>query len=791
MDQGYWVFEYVKVMLAYLFVIYMWPGVVFRRHLAGKGRAYRFCFCVNVSILLINTVVLFLGLIKLLYQPIIWAIFWGVFIVQLIRNYDLGLSRFKDIKSVLKKTMSFKRMLLKWHDFNAEKLRSAWNKWWSSTEGRRLEYALLLLIVAFATAYFSINALEVHSYGATDQYVHHEWIYGLTQGSIFPRGIYPAGMHCLIYLMGTVLPVNLYSSMLYLAGVHIHTYILSAYLLGRKLFGWRMSAMFALVGFLTIEQVIANAIVSVARLSWTLPQEFGLYVVFMSAYALIGFFRQTPEPKREKFRFFRISSWRRFLSDRYLFIFITSIASSICAHFYATIIAAFACIVVAAVYVCRLFRRGVFLRLVAASLLALFIAAAPMIAAFIEGYPLDGSLYWAMNVTNGKLAESRSANKIATPDQTEIAAATEEPEQDDEESASASEQILEKVKRFIKGTYITVYKEQRGIILLVTNIAVAGFAALILMIQGLIRRIRKRRGKPPGKFLFAAPEGYLIAALSVVFLFATYRPKTFGLPTLVEGPRLFSTIDMFTMFLYACVLDVVFTLLKPLLKERFLKPLSVAVCAGIYAFAQMTGIFHGYLNCNLTRYPIAVELTKEIVSEMPKYKYTIISTTDEIYQVIETGYHEEWIDFMEKRNNTTYTIPTPYLFFFIEKHPLHYVQYTFAYGPEWLAAEKYPKVFGGYSSQYPEILHGEVSEESAVQPLSYGKLRSDTAAIFSKRIILESKAYAWYLKFSKMYPNDGEVIYEDDDFLCYCVRQNEFSLFSLGIMNDIQEGRRQ
>ena len=62
LNQTYWVFEYIKVLLVYGFMLYIWPSVVFRPHLAGKGRTYRFCFCVNSTILLINAAVLLLGL---------------------------------------------------------------------------------------------------------------------------------------------------------------------------------------------------------------------------------------------------------------------------------------------------------------------------------------------------------------------------------------------------------------------------------------------------------------------------------------------------------------------------------------------------------------------------------------------------------------------------------------------------------------------------------------------------------------------------------------------------------
>lgn len=791
MNQTYWVLEFIKVLLAYAFVVYIWPSVVFRKHLSGKSRTYRFCFCVNMSILLINTGVLFLGLLHILNQIFVILLFWGVFLVQLIRNYDLGLSRFKDIRSVLKGTLSVRRMLLNWHTFNVSKLKPVIPRWWKSTKGRRLEYALLLVILAFATAYFSANALQIHSYGFGDQYVHHWWSHALKQGNIFIDGIYPEGMHCFIYLMGTAFPIELYSIVLFLAGAHIQVYLLSAYLLSRKLFGWRMSGMLAITGFVTIEQVVVNGVFGISRLSWTLPQEFGLYTVFMSAFALIGFLRQTPKPAKERFRFFKLRSWRRFLSDRYLFIFITTVASSICIHFYSAIIAVFVCMVVVLVYIARFFRRGVFVRLAAGALIGLLIAVTPMVGALIEGHRLQGSLYWAMSVTEGTDAKYNVKVKTTSDEAASTAPSTTvAPEKNNnEEKLPLKEQIAKKVDKIIRGTFTELYGKLRGRLLLYLTIAIAGFSFFLLIIKGIISLVRKRKKKKRSALLFEHPEGYLIIALCVFVLMIAYKPKLIGLPPLVAGTRICSTIEMFSMFLYACVFDILFSLLRPLLKERFLKPLSLIACVGIYVFAQSTNLFHGYLYYELTRYPVAVELTKEITKKLPKQQYTIISTTDELYQVIETGFHEEWIDLLDKSSNRTYTIPTQYLFFFIEKRPLRYAQSNFASGPTWLADEKYVRYYGNSGSQYPEILHGEISQEAAETEFIEGKKRAYTASNFNNRIILESKAYEWYKKFSEMHPNDGEVIYEDDDFLCYCVHQNSFSLFSLGIMENGQERR--
>ena len=41
----YWTGEFVKVLLAYIILMYVWPSVLFRKHLKEKSRTYRFAFC--------------------------------------------------------------------------------------------------------------------------------------------------------------------------------------------------------------------------------------------------------------------------------------------------------------------------------------------------------------------------------------------------------------------------------------------------------------------------------------------------------------------------------------------------------------------------------------------------------------------------------------------------------------------------------------------------------------------------------------------------------------------------
>ena len=121
--------------------------------------------------------------------------------------------------------------------------------------------------------------------------------------------------------------------------------------------------------------------------------------------------------------------------------------------------------------------------------------------------------------------------------------------------------------------------------------------------------------------------------------------------------------------------------------------LSLLCTAGIYVATNYFGVYHGYLYYELTRYNSVVDVTNNITTNFPNNSYTIISTTDELHQVVEYGRHEEMLNFLRKLNSSDYTLPTQYLFFYVEKKPIQYAQSHFFTGPDWLAAEKYSQYY--------------------------------------------------------------------------------------------------
>ena len=182
----------------------------------------------------------------------------------------------------------------------------------------------------------------------------------------------------------------------------------------------------------------------------------------------------------------------------------------------------------------------------------------------------------------------------------------------------------------------------------------------------------------------------------------------------------------------------------------------------------------------LTRYNSVVDITNSITTNFPNNSYTIISTTDELHQVAEYGRHEEMLNFLRKLNSSDYTLPTQYLFFYVEKKPIQYAQSHFFTGPEWLAAEKYPQYYQEiYTSEGDNIKKAGISKTLANSSMIIFSKESQSYSDLTSRSILESKMYYWCQNFSESYPNDVSVYYEDDNFICYVVEQNPYRLYFL------------
>lgn len=793
---SYWIVEFIKVLSGYIFLMYLWPSVIFRKKLSGKSLTFQFAFCSTVSILLSNTIILGLGLFHILNEGIVRWIYYGIFFLSIFKEKELRRYIFAHIKRTLSGTQGWKLLIFR----QAESLKiiivNSFQQLNKKIKGRRIEYGILFVLIVFAVAYFSYGAFQCHSYGWGDMYVHHAWIYGLKEGKIFSAGIYPEAMHCFIYCMNDLFGISVYSCMMFLGEIHVSALLLAIYCFLREVMKSKYTVYLVLAAFLTIDMVCVDEIYGMSRMQYTIPQEFGLYTQFLCALYLVRFLRRNPEEGKAK---------RKVWNDD-LFLFMTSLAASLAIHFYVTMMAFFLCAAIAIFGIVKVFKKENFKSLVIAVLAGMIISAAPMVLAYASGIPLQGSLNWGMNVMNGtdtKEGRTQQAQSIASENNAETSSqnesesqssesiqqesgvqssqsmTSEEKQQKETNDALEQEQTSQKKSRKTIGEYIKmVYKYGYAQLYGDTRAKwLLGFtliAGILSVINWIITAVRFR--KLPFELYFG------ITAASVIFMIL-YAAPFLGLPEIIAGARLCLTEQVLLLSMMALPADEVLFAIGRRKMAYILPYLSVLGVAAIYAGTNYFGVYHSYLYYELTRYNSVVNLTNRIASEYPKQRYTIISTTDEIYQVIESGWHEEILGFYYKSKLEKYYIPTEYLFFYVEKNPIQYAQYHFFAGPRWLAQKKYSQYYkhsNAVISEGSAIKSSKISEDVLGEPLTDMGKASDAYSNLKNRTILESELYFWCQDFKARLPYEIQVYYEDEDVVCYMIKQNPEHLYNLG-----------
>lgn len=832
----YWGLEFTKVLGAYFVLMIVYPSFLCRRFLKGKSLTFRFGFCTTVSVLGINTVVLLLGLIHLLNPWVVRILFYGPLAYFIVKKILSGKADFPMLLHVLNGTFGIRQFFLKSGKKLQRKCAGILKRGFQRVKGHFAEYGLLFVLLVFGCMYFSYGAFQDYSYGFGDIYPHNQWIYALTQGQIFSDGVYPEGMHCFIYAMHTLFGIRIYSCMLFTQGIHVMVFLLSAYLFLKEIFRFRFTPHFALALFLTLDVVCIDSVFGMSRLQWTIPQEFGMYAMFLCPAFLIRYLN-TP---KEEIRLPQ-NKWGKklqFLKKAYynenLLVFMLAIAVTLAVHFYPTIMAFFLCVAFVPVLFSRIFKSTRFVSLVGAVLVGVLIAVVPMVGALASGIPFQGSINWAMNVING--VEGAASGYMAPDEETDGSGSdvgdgsgSADGQGNDglenggagsdatggsgtdangnqgaggENSGACSadgstaggktpqppkEPLFTRLKAFIlkeanalyRAGYVTLYKEQRADgFLKMTALALAVFAFCRILAM-LLRFVFHRKGIQAGMF-----DHYLSLTLSTVIFIGMYCAEALGLPALIAGARLCSSIQLLLTAMCMIPVDAAFTLLAVFLPRAVMKTAALLFTGAVYAFTNMTGTFHGYLYYELTRFNGAVMSTYRITETLPHNSYTIVSPVDELYQVIQYGLHEEAVNFVNECTKDDYTIPTEYVFLFVEKHPLGYAQSHFFGGPSWLAVEKYPALYESNVSQCPAIFTATISPELAEPPFYAFPISSAAYSNLLSRTVVESRLQKWCDSFEKLYPGELKTYYEDKNFVCYYFRQNPACLYQLAIEDE-------
>lgn len=755
----------------YLFMTVLLPALVFRKKLKTERFCMRFLFyLITGNFYLMNLVFL----LQLLHISCRFTLVAGTAAPALAAYIKINRIPVRTIANRLldsyfrlsRGTLGVK---LAWHRcrgaakrtflFAVKRLAKSFGNCWQ-------DVIFLALLTGILFHFYGTSMLTQYGYGVSDLPVHNYWINAMGENDIFVAGVYPFGFHCILYYLHTVFGIETFV-LLRVFGVvqtlFLH-YVLLAFL---KYCSRTRYAAYGAIGIFAAAAFFA--VNTRTRYLSALPQEFGMIFILPGICFLFAFLKARAGEEGKK-------KWVR--STWYLCGFVMSFSMTLAVHFYGTMIAGFFCLGVAAGFCFRVFRKKYFGRILAAGMLSIVIAVLPMGIAFAAGTPLQGSLGWGLNVITGggqeetdteeeldsgdDTAETDSPGMLSGTDSMESDGSAPEGQKQAGETQSSGEQSAETrpdgifqagksfVLRFIEHTRdnfrtcMILDMDPRltdAVLLLPVLLAAAGFLFLL-----------SPNNRDYGGILISA-------AVTSLFLMLLLSAGDLSLPALMDKNR--------SSVYFAYLLPVIFGL-------------SVdAVLFGLTGFLKRAWIYHGLsavatvsfaavlIEAGQVRPPeilvtletnSAITCLTNILHDNEDQTFTICSANDELRMVEDYGFHYETIRFLrdQEGENVTrpLTLPTPKVYFFIEKKPLNY---TVSY---WGSGQT-------------------VSEEGAFAPLPNG----NGLIVYEgeNRWNVMSRMYYWAKAFQKLYETEMKVYYETDEFICYVVEQNPYCLFDFSI----------
>ncbi len=742
-DTKAYVLSMIAVLLCSVIRDFLIPLLVWRKHLRNKSYPYRFWFCVITQAALQINQVLLLGFLDICSRYTLLAsniLIYGL----IIWNYSdkRFFHRCRKLAEELWNAYKHERIfsftlqcIRRWRGGFTEKIQ----RWtiWEHMKNNCFEIILLAGLVLYNLWFLLYPVMKVHSYQFPDIPVHQSWIYWLEHDTLFVDGVYPFGMHAMIYFIRAIFGLNLREILLYSGAYQTVLLIIGIYLLAKEVFYAKYTPITVVV--------FISMMLNQSRYATSLPQEAGMYAVAGLAYFMLRYLHV----RREKFvitsdrrlrRAFRMNSYlsRRYIKSEAILLMLC-VALVIAYHFYTAIAAIFFVLAIALAYLPRVLKKQYFIPLMYAGIMGAVIAVLPLLACLARGIPFNGSMAWATSVITGEKWEGSeleykdeladSLGKDTIIDQTE------EDQEGDRVKVDYAAMTPEEILRYY---YQAIYEfgsdtifRSDAIQLMFLCMLGGALAGLLLLFAGSTR---------------TTGHDYIAFILYILILFTFGSAEKLGLVELIESARIATFAEPFIGFIILLPVDFVLRILgqwRNRYYQFFLNLMSFAACCGLAAVILITGWFHDIFYFEQAYYNEAEYVLRHIKKTYAKNTFTIVSPTAEYYDVLDYGYHTQLSQFVDMVNGKqeSFTFPTKYVFFFIEKRVLN----DYLYG------------------------YVDVSWEYAVKDFVY---LADEQDYHYQRAVLESQAYYWAQEFMRYYPKCFKVFYEDDIYVVYLLEQN-------------------
>lgn len=778
---AFWI---VKLFIIYTLMVVVFPCLVLRPLLKGRSWTQKFVISVVAGNFFYIMLVQLWGLIHITNRYVLILSTLAIPAVLIFRSRKLIWEKHLNpawihIRRFAKRENSFRysmRIFLRW-------IRRGLGRGLKCFGRFMLRHIFELILFIGCSVFVLWNFSVTDHFGpmASDLVVHMYWINGVDDGILFRAGIYPFGMHSLMYYIHAVFDIPTVRIVLLFAPVqtfYIFTMLL-AFL--KEICRYRYTPYLSYVAFSMGSYLFSSRY---SRYVSALPQEFGMIFLFPCAIAVILFFRAVRDEnaeykrmKKEKLLYTQIDGKRHWKeSTIWLWVLIISFGLTLSAHFYITILAGLLVLSAAIAYIWFVLHPRTLRRLICAALISILIPVVPMAVSFATGTPLQGSLYWALSVMGVDTSddEEEDAEDMAD-DAGETADADAAVASDSNSSGTASEaedntaSDVDNEAVAVQNQTVTLRERVEQFISQAKSATANVMTALVFESQEYMQIwiwcIIVLLVEIPLMWLFRECEYSRYIIMVLIFnglMLLLCIAGSVGLPTLIDVNRSTMFFCYIVTIVLSLAVDGCLVFLGRIIRVKWIWQLASLVMAASFVFytVETDHVRIKTTSTSSLERDGAQLCVYDIMEKYPYQKWTIVSCNEERNMISPVAWHYEVIDFLESMENYKYNdemyIPTQYVFFFVEKKSLDY-----AYGE--FSEEEQPWVSEEWASQSLPAKNGLIQYQG------------------TNRIILNSRMYYWAQEYQKRFPNEMKVYYEDEDFICYYIEQNEYYLNNFAI----------
>ena len=157
---SYWILEFIRVGIGYIFLMYLWPSVVFRKHLSGEKPDLSFCFLFHSFRFTDQHACSEPGALSYLRRThCIFPFLWNLYRIHPQRK-KASPACIRAATKLFAGKLGWKSFLTALTDDSKYLLVTFFRRLNQKIKGRRLEYGILSVLILFAIAYFSYGAFS-------------------------------------------------------------------------------------------------------------------------------------------------------------------------------------------------------------------------------------------------------------------------------------------------------------------------------------------------------------------------------------------------------------------------------------------------------------------------------------------------------------------------------------------------------------------------------------------------------------------------------------------------------